>query len=907
MNRDLKRVGPRLSAVLLLGTASLAGPRDAIGQDANGEAPAGAERARSGGAPSLAALRASETPRIDGRLDDPVWSEAPVASQFIQFRPDPGREATEQTEVRVLFTDEAIYVGARMWDSRPGGIIRRLARRDQSATTDEFAVGFDSYFDRRTAFVFAISVAGVQRDWMMFDDTNSDASWDAVWQSATHTDDRGWTAELRIPLSQLRFTRPRDGSGTVWGINFQRILARSDETSLWAPRPEDGSRLVSAFGTLRGLDGIRPARSLEIRPYAVSSATRAPGDEQDGNPFFRSTAFRNTIGGDLKYGVTNNLTLNATVNPDFGQVEADPSVVNLSAFETFFPEKRPFFQEGADIFNFSLGGGDESNESLFYSRRVGRRPQGFVTRPSRFTDVPEATTILGAAKLSGKTSSGWSLGFLDALTGRESARYLGRDGIEGEQVVEPLTNYAVGRVIKDFRDGESAVGIIATAANRDVDPEGPVSFLESSAYAGGVDFRHRFGGGNYVVRGYALGSLVQGGEASILRLQRSSARFYQRPDADHVELDPTRRSLRGAAASLDVIKIGGGHWRWGLFGNARTPGFEVNTLGFQQSADQAWGALWVGYQQYAPQGPFRRWGANFNSWSGWTFGGERIFTGANVNGHFQLKNFWNGFLGYGHDRAALSPTQLRGGPALYTPDSWFGWAGLTSDSRRPVRAGAHASFGGEYGTGTHRFGISPNVTVQPSSRFELTLAPSINWNERAWQYVAQPVSSTGTHYVFGRLEQRTVSMTTRLNYTFSPDLSLQLYAQPFVSAGTYDGLMQVADPRAKAFGDRFDPYDPEEIRRLRDGDFGSYEVDEDGDGTADYGFFDPDFNFKSFRSNLVLRWQYRPGSTIFLVWSRDQGSFVNDGSFDLGRDFGDLFDTPSTNVLLVKIEHWLGL
>jgi len=823
----------------------------------------------------------------------------------VQFRPNPGDDASEPTEVRVLYTESAIYIGARMYDSNPDGIIKRLARRDQHVTSDDFQVAFDSYFDRRTAFVFAVSVAGVQRDWIMFGDTNMDPSWNAVWESATSTDGDGWTAEIRIPLSQLRFSRPDDSaSGMTWGVNFQRQLAREGETSIWSPRPDDGSRQVSAFGTLSGLDGIQPSRSLEIRPYILSSATRAPNDV--GNPFYDTTALSQSVGGDLKYGITNNLTLDVTINPDFGQVEADPSVVNLSAFETFFPEQRPFFQEGADIFEFNIGAGDDNAESLFYSRRLGRRPQGFVTQPTEFTDSPLATTILGAAKISGKTSTGWSIGFMDALTGRESARFV-QGGALGEQMVEPMTNYAVGRVIKDFRDGETAIGVIGTATNRGIDGDGPISFLTSSAYTGGADFRHRFSEGNYQIEGYLLGSSVSGNAGSVERLQRSSARYYQRPDADHLELDPTRTSLTGSAASLEFTKVGGGNWRWGAFGNYRSPGFEVNTVGFQQRADQAMGVGWLSYQQFQPQGPFRRWGANFNGWSGWNFGGERIFSGGNLNGNFQLKNFWNGFFGYNMEAEGLSATSLRGGPALKTPTQWSSWAGFESDSRKSVRIGAFANMGGEFETTTSRFSIGPSVTFQPSSQMQLSLRPNFSWNDRAWQFVDQASADNGTRYVFGGLNQQTVSLTARLNYTFSPDLSLQLYAQPFVSAGTYSGMMEVDQPRAADFDDRFAAYSDEQLRRVTGNGFNFYEVDENLDGTADFAFRDPDFNVKSFRSNLVFRWQYRPGSSVFVVWSRDQGDFVNDGSFDLGRDFGDVFGIPSTNVFLVKIEHWLGL
>ena len=879
--------------------------------------------------PLLRATKTTDPPRIDGILDDAAWSAVAPASGFVQMRPNSGRPATEETEVRILYSDDAVYIGARMHDRDPDRIISRLGRRDEDVAADAFYVAFDSYFDRRTAFAFGVSVAGTQYDELLYGDVRDDSSWDAVWQSATRTDESGWTAELRIPLSQLRFARPsgdeNDGSGgnglgsgpgsrgdpetepagSVWGINFWRQLPHSGETSSWSPIPADGGRFVSAFGTWRGIEGIRPRNNLEIRPYVRASATRAP--LSSGNPFYSATDMSQTAGGDLKYGVTNNITLDLSVNPDFGQIEADPSVVNLSVFESFFPEKRPFFQEGADIFDFEIGAGDDDNESLFYSRRIGRAPQGSVRTQASHVDAPAATAILGAAKLSGKTASGWSIGFLDAVTSSQHARFATSDGAIGEQLVEPATNYAVGRLIKNFRDGETAIGLIATAANRRIGEESPVSFLAGSAYAGGLDFRHRFGGGNYQLSGHALGSLVSGSPGAIARLQRSSVRYFQRTDADHVELDPDRTSLFGTQFQFSVSRVGGGHWRYGVFGQSRSPGFEVNDLGFQQNADQNLGASWLSYEQYAPQGPFRRWGLNTSIWSGWTFGGERLFSGGNINGNFQLKNYWYGFMGFGQQLAGKSPTALRGGPSIYYPASWNGWAGLFTDSRRPIRLGAVINLGGEYGTETSRFSVSPRLTVRPVSHIELSLSPSFSWNNRDWQYVAQPRSAEGTHFVFGRLQQRTVSLTTRLDYSFTPNLSLQLYAQPFVSAGSYDQMMQVLDPRAPAFDDRFRAFGEDEIRRVEAGSSGGYLVDQNRDGQPDYLFRDPDFTVKSLRANLVLRWQYRPGSAVFVVWGRDQRSYANDGEFRFGRDLGDIASIPSTNIFMVKFDYWLGL
>ena len=921
MNAFETRCGPRgarvgAGALLALGFLIFGGPdagaqtpaQETVGRTDGGGSPGAASHAARTApgvraeAPTVQALRATTAiPEVDGYLDDPVWQLAEVARDFVQYSPSPGDAPSQATEVRILYTDDAVYVAARMFDTAPDSIISRLARRDQPTVTDMLLVAFDSYLDRRTAFVFGVSVAGVQRDLLVYDDVRQDDSWNAVWDVKTRVDELGWTAEYRIPLSQLRFSRPsEDGTGTVWGVNFQREIARLDETSLWSPRPADGSRVVSAFGNLVGLDGIVPSRNLELRPYLLTQAMRAPGEAE--NPFFRSTAVKGSLGGDLRYGITNSITLNATINPDFGQVEADPAVVNLGAFETFFPEKRPFFLEGADIFRFGIGLGDQEREQLFYSRRLGRRPQGFVPRDAVYADFPEATTILGAAKVSGKTSGGWSLGFLDALTGEASVPYQDASGDFLSSEVEPLTNYAVGRAIKNFRGGETAVGGIFTATNRSVDAEGPLFFLPSAAYSGGLDFRHRFGNGDYQLNGYLLGSHVRGNPDALAGLQLSSTHYFQRPDASHVEFDPARTSLTGTAASLEFGKTGGGKWRWGVIGNARSPGFDVNAIGFQQRADRAVAVAWTSYDQYEQKGSLRNWSMSLNGWSGWSFGGERIVTGWNANGNFQLTNFWGGYAGFGTQLPALSPTALRGGPGLSTPPSYNSWFGFFSDSRKPVRVGLNANFGGEWGTGSDRFSLSPNVTVQPSSRVQFSIRPRVSWSMDSWQYVTTRPTEASVHYVHGRIDRQTVAFTTRLNYTFSPRLSLQLYAEPFVSAGSYDAFKEVDDPRASAFDSRFHTYAADEISRVE----GGYEVDTTGDGEANFSFGNPDFNVKSLRSNLVFRWEYRPGSTIFLVWSQDRGDFASDGSFSFGRDFGDLFGAPSTNIFLIKVEHWLG-
>ena len=854
------------------------------------------------GPPHLRAARVEAPPAIDGRLDDAAWERADVATGFTQMRPNPGSASTQRTEVRVLYDDAAIYVAARLHDTAPDSVVAQLGRRDSEVYSDWFYVGIDSYNDRRTAFAFGINPRGVQADVLLHNDTEEDRSWDAVWEGAAQRDADGWTAELRIPLSQLRFSGS-DGRAQPWGVNFMRSIARTGEESFWAPILPDDGRVVSLFGQLDGLRDLDPPRRLEVMPYALASATAEPGDAS--NPFYREVDPFGGMGADIKAGITSDLTLTATINPDFGQVEADPSVVNLTAFETFFPEKRPFFVEGVDIFRFGLGlgDGDLGNESLFYSRRIGRAPQGDLS--GEYTDAPDATTIVAAAKLSGKTAGGWSIGFLDAVTAEETGQFVA-GGEHGEAPIEPLTNYGVARVIKDFRGGKSAVGGILTSTHRSLPGSGELDWLRREAYTGGVDVRHRFAGDRWAFNASLVGSRIVGTPEALDQIQRSPVHYFQRPDADHLDYDPTRTSLHGFSAKATVMKLQG-NWRFAGFTMTTSPGFEANDLGFQTNADMMLGGYWLGYQQYEPGEIFRNWNIGINGWGGSTYGGERIALGGNVNGGFQLNNFWGGGAGLNVNAEEYSPAMLRGGPAFRRPANWSLWSHMYSDRRKPVRLNVSFSAGGDAATDAGRYHVSPGVSIRPSNNADLYLGPSFSWNRNALQYVGSATVDGEQEWLLGTVEQTTVAMTARLNYTFSSTLSLQLYAQPFISAGAYSGFKVVEDPRARRFDDRIRVLEGDAITSEVVDGRRRYTMDLNGDGVMDETIGDPSFNFKQLRSNVVLRWEYRPGSAVFLVWSQGRTDFARDGRFRPGRDFGDLWSADGTNVLMLKVSYWLGL
>jgi uncharacterized protein DUF5916/cellulose/xylan binding protein with CBM9 domain len=825
-------------------------------------------------------------PQLDGKLDDPVWAAADSASGFVQKDPDEGKTSRFRTVVRLAFDDNAVYVAMRAYDPEPQRIVSRLTRRDKDSPPDWLLVAFDSRHDRRTAYVFQVNPAGVKRDFTVADGANDDAGWDAVWDVAVSRDQAGWSAEFRIPLSALRFAPGGDG---VWGFEAGRMVPRVNEQSFWAPLRKDDSRLVARFGELRGMRGLPSPRRLELLPYAVSGATRAPGS--GGDPFYHPTDLRGSAGLDLKYGLTSDLTLDATVNPDFGQVEADPSQVNLTQYETFFPEKRPFFTEGADIFRFGIGLGDGGgNESLFYSRRIGRSPH--LSVDGDFVDEPSQTTILGAAKLSGRVGSGWSLGTLAALTAEESARAM-VGGVAEKQVVEPMTGFGVFRARRDLNGGRTQVGFVGTAVHRALGGTGIVD-LPGDAFTGGADFSHRWGSDAWMASGYLLGSSVRGGTDAIVALQEAPARYFQRPDAGYVRVDSAATSLGGWAGSYTVARVKG-RWQGGVLGLVRSPGFEVNDLGYMRDADQVTNAAYLQFRQFNPLGPFRNFHVNLNAWDGRNFGGDLLQRGGNVNGSAQLRNYWGFYAGLNRDLAAVSPGALRGGPAIVRPGWTNGWGGVWSDDRKPLNGEVDFNWSVEGETGEWSWNGSVYANWRPTPSTSLSVAPFYNLNRTGWQYVDAPADASGaTHYVFAGLRQQTVGMSARVNQTFSPTLSLQVYAQPFISAGSYGGFLEATSPRAKHFADRFTP-----LATARDAD---------GNFTAgELSWENPDFDYRAFNLNAVLRWEYRLGSTMYFAWSHSRDGAVDDGRFRLWHDLGALSRYRATNVFLVKVNWWVSL
>ncbi len=870
-----------------------------------------AGQADDGGTRAARAVRRDGPVHIDGVLDEAAWAAAPVATDFTQSYPQPAAAPSERTEIRVLYDAEALYVGARMFDSEPDSIAAQLARRDASGIySDWIHVIIDSYHDRRTAFRFSVNPVGVKKDVYTSNDGNEDVSWDAVWDVATGKDSLGWVAEYRIPFSQLRFGGDADEDRT-WGFQVMRDIARRDERDAWSPWTRQSPGLVSSFGDLTGIEGVTPPRRLEVQPYVSSRLIRAPGVDDD--PFFHANDASASAGADVKMGLPAGLTLTGTINPDFGQVEVDPAVVNLTAYETFFPEKRPFFVEGADIFQFGQTGSHNNfgQYLYFYSRRIGRPPQRNLGGSQyAWIDEPEQTSIATAAKVSGKTPSGWSVGVLDAVTTSEDARYVTSAGQRGTAIVEPRTNYFVGRLRKDMRRGQSIVGGMVTATNRDLGDPALTGILRSSAYFGGVDFLHSWDNRQWSLSGYLSESAIHGEPEVIEAAQRSSARYYQRPDADYLEVDPMRTSLDGHMGEIALARSGRDGWIGSVDYREVSPGFELNDLGYLSRTDVRAFSTFLGFRQDEAGSWYRNYNAFAYANQAWDFGGDLIFDAYSAAGYAQLSNFWGLNGGITFAREVESNRLTRGGPLALSPREVSGYVGISTDPRRLVTVNVSGS-GSRDALGGGSWSASTYFEARPTSSMQVSAGPTIEVSRSRQQYVravADPTAEAtyGARYVFADLRQTTLSMDTRVSWTFTPTLSLQLYAQPFVSGGRYTGFKELAAPSSldyTVYG-----RDAGALSRSDQNGFGVYTVDPDASGPGpSFQFADPDFSFRSLRGNAVLRWEYLPGSTVFFVWQQQRSGFEPIGDFDFNRDTHAIFRAPPTNVFLVKLTYWLGL
>ena len=855
----------------------------------------------------ITAVKCLHKPRIDGFLDDACWRDAPKIDRFVQREPEDGAPSHERSEVQVLYTEEEIFVGVTLYDSDPRGPKTLLGRKDNSLLCDNVTIWFDSLEDKRSAFSFTLNPSGVKKDSYYYDNTKKDSSWEAVWDGASRRFTGGWSAEFRIPLHQLRYPSRKLYS---WGFQVERFITRTRETSYWAPVPKGSSQFVSLFGTLEIPQSLPSPRKVELLPYFLGKSTLDRENRED--PYSRYPKRDADVGIDVKYGLTSNLTLNLAMNPDFGQVESDPAFINLSAFEVYLPEKRPFFIEGASLYKFRMnasggggdmegGGSDVGSDTLFYSRRIGRAPQGYP-RNARYADIPETIPITAALKVSGKTKGGWSLGFLEAVTPSMDASYIEDfQGSEKSAQIEPLTSYTVLRVQKDFRAGRSALGGIFTMVERNLDEESS-NFLSDNAMAGGIDFRHRWGRDRYEVTGSWVMSRIEGSPEAILTAQESSARYFQRPDNTYSDYDPTRRSLSGYGFHMSAGKIGGEGWLWSVGTSGKSPGLELNDLGFVPESDSWETFASLGYNRYKPKGVIRNLRLETELWDARNFKPERIGYGLSGNAFLLFMNYWSLQTSLERNAHSLSPSALRGGPSLWVAGSWEGSAGFSTDYRKRVFMDLNAEY--EKGDeGLSSTSISGSITWRVRQNLSLEFGPELSLEKDPLQYIdtfKEGLSSP--RYLFGKIDHKTLGLTVRGDLALSPTLTLQLYAQPFVSSGEFSQFREVLSSRAEKESQRWHKFSPSESL-LSDG---VYSLTRPGENLP-LVVKNPDFNFRQFKLNLVLRWEFRPGSALFLVWNQGRGDYAHQGRFRYFQDLSDLFGTHPRDVFLIKISYLFDL
>ncbi len=880
-------------------------------------------------APNAVAIRTSVGIDVDGRLDESIWLQATPITEFTQNDPDEGRPISEPTEVRFLYDDDAIYIGGWFYDSEP--ITTRLARRDAFVSdSDFFVVLFDSYHDHQTAYRFATNPSGMKRDEIQsgrrFGGSfhgfgGGDQSWDPIWEVATSITDDGWFAEIRIPFSQLRFSPDED---QTWGIQLERAIVRRKERAVFSFTPKLDRGGVARYGHLSGIRGVGGGKKLELLPYVGISAEyieQTPNtDVTFSNPFRSGSDYFSRTGLDLKYRLGSNLTLDATVNPDFGQVEVDPAVINLTAFETRLQERRPFFVEGAEIFEFGRGGPGGSTgraPQIIYSRRIGRRPQGSISSDAVYSDTPTATTIAGAAKITGKVGNGWSIGVLEAVTGRESAPYINELGVDDRAIVEPPTNYLLGRIRKDMRAGQTRIGAMASAVNRDISDEDLAERLRSSAYTTGLDFQHEWANRTWRLNSAFATSYIQGSEESITRAQRASARYFQRPDAFHLSVDSAATSMSGYYAMVDLNRQAG-YVQLKVAMAAMSPGYAVNDMGFQTETGRYIIDTDLSYQQPRPGRHFRNWRMWGSPDAKWNSNGDLIFANFNSNFRFQLLNYWGGSARVARDFATDDDRLTRGGPLARHPSEWSGNISINSDSRKALSLRSRYNWAAkEDGSWAHSANI--DFTYKSGEKVVLRVGPDVKRSFSASQYVTSVSDELADHtydrrYIFAPIDQTTVSLETRLNITFSPTLTFELFAQPFLSRGNYGRLKEFGAPGTLDF-----QIYGVDVGTLGRGTDGYYVVDPDGEGDAEsFSVSDRDFNFQSLLGNAVLRWEWSPGSTLFLVWQQsrshrilgsdyEQENYDGVGTFDLGNDASSLFGLTPDNIFLVKVNYWLNM
>lgn len=839
---------------------------------------------------------------LDGKLTEDIWRRVSYTSHFTQREPNEGAEATSTTKVAFVYSEDALYIGARMFSNNPAKIQAQLSRRDEIGNSERIIISLDTYLDRRTSRSFVITASSVRADYFQPEDEmdyrSRDYSFDPVWEAESNIDSLGWTTEMRIPFSQLRYSEKEE---QVWGLNINRFIPQKNEDDYWVMVPQNETGWASRFGLLTGIENISKARQIEFLPYVAGSAL-LPGAPDPKNPFINNVNWEGRIGGDFKIGLGPNLKLDGTINPDFGQVEADPAQVNLSAFETFFEEKRPFFTENQQLFRVLEGGGrggGRRSDRYFYSRRIGAAPS---IRPggdkADYIDQAQNTSIIGASKITGRFPSGLSVGGLATITAKEKADIYDEETATFDQVtVEPPTGYSVLRAQQEFGEYSSTVGGILTGVYRDLRPGTRLyKLLNHTAITGGTDWNLRFEEGKYQVSGDMGFSYISGSKEAMLEAQQSSARYYQRPDADYIGIDSSRTQLSGYRAKLGFSKNSGKHWLWRVEAETKSPGFELNDTGILFRADNISSQAELTYRETNPSS----WYQNYRfevSWGGaWNYGGTLRENQVGIESRIEWKNFWSTFIRTQYSLRTFGDRLTRGGPLMGEPRKIDIVAGLFTNRSSNVFAQVFGSYKADE-FGGWDIGVRPSVQIRTGGRWSFEIEPRFSLQTNTRQYITTlsggPQRTFGKRYIFSNIDRSTLSLQTRVNYSFSPDFTLELYAEPFVATGNYYSPGELPSPRSY----QLDRYQVD--RRTADGD---YVISRSG---SEFEVPDRDFLVKSFRSSMVLRYQWKPGSTFFLVWQQNRFAQEEKNRFLEPGDLVNALGETGDNIFSIKFTYWI--
>lgn len=837
--------------------------------------------------------RTDNPPKIDGILDDKCWEAGNWSSGYKQFTPAEGTEPTAKTEIKILYDKLNVYVAIRAYDD-PEKIDRQMGRKDHF-NGDIVGVCFDSHLDHRAGYEFDLTAAGVKLDLLLYNG-GWDTNWDAVWYGETGLEDSAWVSEMQIPLSQLRYGNKDE---QIWGMHAWRWINRNQEEDQWNLMPRDNNNFLHYFGEIHGIRNISRSRRVELLPFTMAKLKTSKTEEN--NPFTRGKETTFNAGLDGKIGIASNFTLDFTVNPDFGQVEADPAELNLTVFETRFDEKRPFFLEGNNILQFNAGG-----NLLFYSRRIGHAP-GYVpdVGDTAFVRSAENTTILGALKLTGKTNRGLSVGIIESITQREMLR-ISTGETEYDETAEPLSNYFVARIQQDLNQGNTVFGGILTSSTRFLKDEHLKESLSREAVTGGLDFEHHWKNRTYFTRFSGFFSHIAGDENAILTLQESPGRYFQRPDADHVSIDSIRKNMSGFGGNFIIGKEGNGRWRYAENISWISPGLELNDLGFSTTADEINQETEMQYIENQPKGMFRQYSFSLSQSNHWNTGGEHLSSDGHMGFTLTFQNKWSFYGGFLRRSSTLDTRLLRGGPAMRLKGFWHNDYNLSTDISRKFsyRFRIHYHIYDDKISQFHN--LSQGILYKPLNSLQISADIDYDFSKDGFHFV-EPDDNDDTDkpYVVATLERKTLGLTIRIDFSINPEFTIQYYGNPYISLGSYTGFKHIADAGAKDFSDQFILLNNNQIEYNAVED--QYAVYLSDPVAPDYYISNPDFNYLEFRSNLVARWEFKPGSTLYLVWTQARYGDYDFTDYTVTGNIRNMFSIFPDNVFLIKFNYWFSL